>query len=55
MYAGLLLTLTASLAPYLHRATGHVLAGHIRHGHPMYAPDRVESRVTAWLALLTAR
>lgn len=54
MYAGLLLTLTASLAPYLDRATGHVLADHIRHGYPMYNPDRVESAVTAWLALLTA-
>jgi hypothetical protein len=53
MYAGLLLTVVATLAPYIDRATGHALADHIRDGYPTYAPDRVDSAVTAWLAVLT--
>jgi hypothetical protein len=34
MYAGLLLTVAATVAPYVDRATGHVLVDHIRHGCP---------------------
>jgi len=53
MYAGLLLTIAATVAPFVDRATGHVLAGHIRHGYPSYTPDRVDSAVTAWLVILS--
>ncbi|WP_196803921.1 hypothetical protein [Marmoricola sp. URHB0036] len=52
MYAGLLLTIAATVAPFVDRATGHVLAGHVRHGYPSYTPDRVDSAVTAWLVIL---
>jgi hypothetical protein len=34
MYAGLALTVVAIIAPYVDRATGHVLADHIRDGYP---------------------
>lgn len=54
MYVGLLLTATATVAPYVDRATGHVLASHIRHGYPTYSQDRVDAAVTAWLDILTA-
>jgi hypothetical protein len=53
MYAGLLLTVVAAVAPYVDRATGHVLADHIRHGYPTYPPERVDSAVGTWLAILT--
>ncbi len=53
LYAGLLLTIAATLAPYVDRATGQVLAEHVRAGYPTYSQDRVDSAVTAWLAILT--
>ena len=54
MWAGLLLTVVATLAPYVDRVSGHVLADHIRDGYPRYGPERVGHAVTAWLVLLTA-
>jgi hypothetical protein len=53
MYAGLVLTVAATGAPYVDRATGHVLADHVRSGYPAYSEDRVASAVTAWLSVLT--
>jgi hypothetical protein len=53
MYAGLLLTLAATVAPYVDRVTGHVLADHIHHGYPRYTHERVDTAVDAWLGILT--
>jgi len=53
MYAGLGLTVAATVAPYVDRASGHVLADHIRHGYPTYTQDRVDTAGNAWLGILT--
>ena len=50
MYAGLVLTVGAIVAPYLDRS---VLADHIRDGYPTYSTDRVDTAVTAWLVILS--
>ena len=54
MYAGLALTVAAAAAPFVDRASGHVLADHIRDGYPTYSADRIDSAVTTWLVLLGA-
>ncbi|MEU6077438.1 hypothetical protein [Micromonospora sp. NPDC047074] len=53
MYVGLALTVVATIAPYVDRATAHVLADHIRTGYPTYSPERVDSAVTTYLIILT--
>jgi hypothetical protein len=53
MAAGLLLTVAATVAPYVDRASGHVLADHIRQGYPAYTDDRVDAAVNAWIGVLT--
>ncbi|HEY6934535.1 MAG TPA: hypothetical protein VI452_14140 [Marmoricola sp.] len=53
MYAGLVLTLLATAAPYVDRASGNLLADHIRAGYPTYTSARVDTAVTLWLAILT--
>jgi hypothetical protein len=53
MFTGLALTVAATVAPYVDRATGNTLAEHIRDGYPDYSPARVDSAVTAWLVMLT--
>jgi predicted permease len=53
MYAGLVLTVVATIAPYLDRATSKALAHHIRDGYPTYTQARVDSAVTAWLVILS--
>lgn len=53
MYAGLGLTVVATIAPYVDRATTHVLAGHIRAGYPTLSRSRVDSAVTTYLVLLS--
>ena len=53
MYAGLALTIAAMSAPFVDRATGQVLAEHIRHGYPAYSSGEVDAVVTTWLAILT--
>jgi hypothetical protein len=53
MYAGLALTVVATIAPYVDRATGHVLADHIRAGYPTYSQERIDSAVTTYLVILT--
>ena len=52
MGAGLLLTLVATAAPFVDRATTHLLADHIRHGYPSYTAGEVDTAVTTWLVVL---
>jgi hypothetical protein len=54
LYVGLLLTLAATAAPYVDRATGQVLAAHLRAGYPSYTQARIDTAVTTWSVLLTA-
>ena len=51
---GLVLTVLATIAPFVDHATTHRLAEHIRAGYPTYTDARVDSAVTAYLALLGA-
>lgn len=53
VYIGLVLTVLATIAPYVDRATSNMLARHIRDGYPTYTRARVDSAVTAWLVILT--
>ncbi|SCK46716.1 hypothetical protein B046DRAFT_04796 [Streptomyces sp. LamerLS-316] len=53
MYAGLGLTVIATLAPYADRATTHLLAHHIRSGYPSYSQAQVDSAVNIYLVLLS--
>ena len=53
MYVGLVLTVVATIAPYIDRATSNTLAHHIRGDYPAYTRARVDSAVTAWLVILT--
>jgi hypothetical protein len=53
MYAGLVLTVVATVAAYVDRYTTHALAHHVRHGYPAYSTERVDSAVSDWLAVLT--
>lgn len=54
LYAGLILAVGATLAPYVDRAAGNVLADHVRDGYPTYSAARVDTAVTTWLAILTS-
>ncbi|MET9266868.1 hypothetical protein [Amycolatopsis sp. NPDC004079] len=54
MYAGLALTVLATVAVYLDRGTTHLLADHIRTGYPSYSPAQVDSAVTTYLVVLSA-
>ena len=53
MYVGLFLTIVALIVPFVDQDTGHVLAHHVRDGYPTYTQDRIDSAVTAWLAVLS--
>lgn len=53
MYTGLLLTAAVTVAPYVDRGPGDVLADHIRHGYPTYSPGQVAAAESLWLAILT--
>ena len=53
LYVGLALTVVATAAAYVDRFTTHALADHVRHGYPAYSTDRIDSAVTAWLAILS--
>ncbi|MFE6764537.1 hypothetical protein [Streptomyces sp. NPDC057689] len=53
MYAGLALTVLATIAVYVDRGTTHLLADHIRAGYPSYPQARVDSAVTAYQVALT--
>ncbi|MGN5376825.1 hypothetical protein ACQ4WX_02050 [Streptomyces lasalocidi] len=53
MYAGLALTVLATIATYVDRSTTHLLADHIRAGYPAYPQARVDSAVTTYLVVLS--
>jgi hypothetical protein len=53
MYAGVVLTLVATVAPFVDRATSAVLADHIRDGYPSYTHAQVDAAVTMWLVILS--
>jgi hypothetical protein len=53
MYAGLVLTVIATIAPYVDRATSNVLAEHIRNGYPAFSQGRIDAAVSTWLVILS--
>lgn len=53
MYVGLLLTIVATVCPFIDRGAGHLLADHIRHGYPAYTANQVDTAVTVWLGILS--
>jgi hypothetical protein len=53
MYAGLGLTVVAMIAPYVDRANGNMLAGHIRAGYPTYTQGRIDTAVMTYLIYLS--
>ena len=53
MYAGLALTVLATIATYVDRGTTRLLAARIRAGYPSYPQARVDSAVTAYLVVLS--
>jgi len=52
LYAGLGLTIVATIVPFVDRATANVLADHIRAGYPTYTQARIDSAVTLYLIYL---
>lgn len=53
MYAGLALTVIATIAPLVDRATGNVLAGHIQSGYPGYTQEQIDTAVLTYLVSLS--
>jgi hypothetical protein len=53
LYAGLALTVVATLVPYLDRATFDTLAAHIRAGYPRYTQVRGDAGADIYLAYLS--
>ena len=53
MYAGLALTVTATLVPPIDRATSNTLADHIRTGYPTYSQARIDTAATTYLVYLS--
>lgn len=53
LYAGLVLTVVATVAPWVDRVTGNVLAHHIRDGYPAYTQARIDAAADTWLVILT--
>ena len=49
MYAGVALTVVATIVPYVDHATANVLADHIRAGYPTYTQARIDTAVTTYL------
>ncbi|MEU1813305.1 hypothetical protein [Micromonospora aurantiaca (nom. illeg.)] len=49
MYTGLVLTVLATVAPYIGRS---VLAEHVRAGYPTYSPAQIDSAVMTYLVIL---
>lgn len=52
MFVGLVLTVGATIAPFVDRATSNMLAAHIENGYPSYSQARIETAVDAWLVIL---
>lgn len=53
MYAGLALTVVATIVPHIDRATANLLADHIRAGYPTYTDARIDAAVTTYLVYLS--
>lgn len=53
LYAGLGLTVIATVVPYADHATANVLAGHIQAGYPTYTQARIGTAVTMYLVYLS--
>ncbi len=53
MYAGLGLTVVATVVLYVDRFTGTMLADHIRAGYPTYSQDRIDTAVLTYLIYLS--
>jgi hypothetical protein len=53
MYAGLALSIVATVVPYVDRATADTLAEHIRDGYPTYGPARIDTAVRTYLVYLS--
>jgi hypothetical protein len=53
MYAGLGLTIAATVAAYVAQASAGALAGHIRSGYPTYTQARIDAAVTTYLVYLS--
>ncbi|GAA1031774.1 MULTISPECIES: hypothetical protein [Amycolatopsis] len=54
IYAGLALTVLATIAAYVDRGTTRLLADHVQTGYPAYSPAQVDSAVTTYLVVLSA-
>jgi hypothetical protein len=53
MYAGLALSIVATVVPFVDRGTADTLAEHIRDGYPKYGPARIDTAVTTYLVYLS--
>lgn len=53
MYAGLALTIAATVVLYVDHATANTLAGHIQAGYPAYSAARVDAAASVYLVYLT--
>ncbi|MCP2265705.1 hypothetical protein ACFQHV_04070 [Promicromonospora thailandica] len=53
LVAGLVLTVLATVYPYVDRATTGLLARHVAASYPAYGGAEVDAAVTAYLAILT--
>jgi hypothetical protein len=53
MYAGVALTVVATIVPHVDSATGNVLAEHIRAGYRAYTDARIDTAVSDYLVYLS--
>ena len=53
LYAGLALTVIATIVPPVDRATSNTLADHIRTGYPTYSQARIDTAATTYLVYLS--
>lgn len=53
LYAGLALTVAATLVPYLDRVTSNTLTAHIRAGYPTYSQARGDAAADIYLTYLS--
>ncbi len=53
MYAGLALTVVATIVAYVDHATSNTLADHIRAGYPTYTQTRIDTAATTYLVYLS--
>jgi hypothetical protein len=53
MYAGLTLTVIATIVPHVNHATANMLAEHIRAGYPAYTDARIDTAVMTYIVYLS--